>query len=466
MDLITYTHQIAQSLHRVGLAGAAVDLKQFHKLGKQWTREAQVSRDTLTKIAHRNKLKEFSPTNDDHLRDLLYDRLGYPIIVKTGKSKEASVAKPTLKRLLKEYKKNEKGAEFIDELLKFNSVDKLASTWYGKPLAEKQNRKPSVGELLQTVVSRKDIALLHFWIFPLRARTGRRASGGTEEGDPQSRNSQNWPPAARSVIRSRWKSKIAICDFSRLEVVLVGWVSGDDKLLDYFLNGQGYIGVAKEFWGQDVEKDTLLYKATKSMVLGLDYNMGVFKLAEDLWFKAEFRFSNDWKEHVRQTKVARRKYLRIFHRLNQYIHRQIDFVTKHQYVVSPTGRIRHFPHHGPDSEGFWHIKNASVNFPIQSFASDVTGGVIVDYEKALLAEHGLKYADWHAALLSTPWDPPCSPVFNEVHDELDLDLHPRTGKKDLEILKDCMRNNRGLRKLLPRFDIKLNVDTDVTEHWK
>lgn len=466
MDLITYTHQIAASLHRVGLAGAAVDLKEFHKLGKKWTQEAALSREKLVKFAHKHKLKEFTPTNDNHLRDLLYDKLGYPILVKTG-SGESSVAKGTLKRLINEH--GDKGG-FISDLLAFNSADKLASTWYGRPGQEAKNRKPSVGDLIVPFGSsdpaKASLGLLHFWIFPLRARTGRRASGGTEEGDPQSRNSQNWPPAARGVVRSRWSSKIAVCDFSRLEVVLVGWVSGDTKLLDYFLNGEGYVGVAREFWGQKVEKDTPLYKATKSMVLGLNYNMGAGKLAEDLWFKAGFKFSNDWEKHCRETKIARRKYLRIFRPLDDYIHRQIDFVTKHQYVVSPTGRVRHFPHHGRDSEGFWHIRNACVNYPIQSFASDVTGGAVVDYERLMLAEHGLSYADWHSSLLEQPHDPVASPVFNEVHDELDLDLHPKSGRKDLEILKSCMRNNTSLRQLAPEFNIKLNIDVDIIERWK
>lgn len=465
MDLITFTHMNAMTLHRVGLAGAAVDLKTFHKLGKSWTRDAKEKRDRLTKFALKHGLKEFSPTNDNHLRELLYKKLKYPVFSKT-KGGVAQVNKATLKRILNEHD----DSRFIHDLLEFNTADKLASTWYGKDDGKK--RKKSVGDLLVPVSRgnarsvKDDIALLHFWIFSLRARTGRRASGGGEEGDPESRNSQNWPPVARTCIVSRWrKGKVSICDFKSLEPVLVGWRSGDERFLEYFTTGKGYIGIAEDFWGQKVIKDTPLYKATKSMVLGLDYNMGWFKLAEDLWYRAGFKFSEDWDEHVKETKRQRRRYLRFFSGLRRYISDRIGEVTETQQVVSPSGRVRHFPHHGPDSEGFWHIKNACVNFPIQSFASEVTGSAIVDYEHALLREHRLSYNDWHKALLDHPWDLPCSPVFNEVHDELDLDMHPSTGKRDLEILVDCMRNVRTLKKIVPEFDLKLNVDVDVGETW-
>jgi len=465
LDLITFTHMIAMSLHRVGLAGAAIDLKEFHRLGKKWTRESKQKGDELIKFALRKGMKEFAPTNDNHLRELLYDRLKYPIFAES-ETGQAKVDKATLYRILEEHEKS----PFIEKLLEYNTADKLASTWYGRD--DDKKRRPSVATLMVPIpertarVVKKGIALLHLWIFSLRARTGRRASGGGEEGDPQSRNSQNWPPVARKVVVSRWKrGRIAICDFTRLEMVIMGWRAHDDKLLDYFLNGDGYIGVAREFWGQTVAPDTPLYKATKAFVLGLDYNMKTWKLANDLWYKAHFKFSEDWKTHVQETAKARRRYLKLFKGLYYYIGDRIDEVERVQQVVSPSGRIRHFPHHGKDSEGWWHIENAAVNQPIQSFASDVTGSAIVDYEAALLKEHGLSYNDWHDSLLTTPWNPPCSPVFNEVHDELDLDMHPVHGKQDLAILVDCMQNVRTLKKLVPEFNLKLKVDVQVKDTW-
>ena len=460
-DLITFTHQIAMSLHRVGLAGAAVNRSTYSTLGKEWTQESKKLGDQLTRYALRKGMTQFTPTNDEHVREVIYQKLGYPVIVRTEEDNLPAVNKPTLLRLMKE--EGESG--FIKSFIEFNGYDKLLSTWIGKDDGKKRKRK-SVGELIVPVPGRDDLGLLHFWIFPLRARTGRRASGGTEDGDPEGRNAQNWPKKAKQMIVSRWrKGKLAVNDFSKLEVVIMGWRAKDDKLLDYFLNGAGYIGVAKEFWNQDVENDTPLYKATKCIVLGLNYNMKVWKLANDLWYRNDFKFSEDWDKHVKETAKARKRYLRMFPGLARYIKDRIGEVREDQRVVSPSGRVRHLPHHGPESEGYWHVENSAVNQPIQSFASDATGSAIVDYEEALLKEHKLSYREWHESLIKHPWDLPCSPVFNEVHDELDQDLHPSTGKRDLEILRDCMENVRSLKKLVPDFNIKLKVDTQIVPTW-
>jgi len=458
IDLITFTHQIAMSLHRVGLAGAGVDIPMYQQLKQQWSQDAARLHDKLMKLALRKGMKQFVATNDSHIREVIYDKLKFPVLVKTKKDGLPAVDKPTLKRLLKEHGKS----EFIDTLIEFNAVDKLSSTWAGREDSKKKRK--SIGELIVPVSD--VLGLLHFWVFPLRARTGRRASGGGEEGDPEGRNAQNWHPKARKMIRSRWKkSKIAVADFSKLEVVLSGWRAQDAKLIDYFLHGKGYIGVAKELWGQDVKDGTPLYKATKEAVLGLIYGMSAWTLAERFWFKAEYRYSEDYQEHYKQTMRLRKRFLRMFPGVKRNINRSIREVIETQQIISATGRIRHLPHHGVDSAGFWHVKNQGVNFPIQSYASEVTGSSIVDYEEALLKEHNLSYIDWHTALLEHPEDPPCSPVFNEVHDELDLDLHPKSGKRDLEILVDCMRNVRTLKKLVPSFDLTLNVDVQVVDTW-
>lgn len=469
MDLITFTHMIAMSLHRVGLAGAGVDLAKYKALGEQWTKDAARLNDTLTKFALTHGMKSFTPTNDTDIRRMLYRKLEYPILAKTRKDGLPAVDKPTLKRLMREHKES----QFIKDLIEFNGVDKLLSTWIGK--ADRKSTRKTVGQLIQPIPKRDDLGLLHFWVFPLRARTGRRASGGGEEGDPEGRNAQNWHPKAKTMIVSRWKKSpgVAVADFSKLEMVAMGWRAKDEKLLDYFTKGAGYIGIAKEFWGQDVEEGTALYKATKSFVLGIGYGMGDFKLAEDLWYRAEFKFSEDWDKHLKETAKARKRYLRIFDGLRRYIRARHSEVIESQQVVSPTGRIRHLPHHGEPgysdgrkARGHWkHTLNSAINFPIQSFASDITGSAIVDYEEALLKEHKLSYNDWHLALLETPWDLPCSPVFNEVHDELDLDLHPKHGKRDLEILVDCMSSVRSLKRLVPDFDLKLKVDVQVVPTW-
>jgi DNA polymerase I-like protein with 3'-5' exonuclease and polymerase domains len=461
MNLIELTHRIALTLHRVGLAGAAVDLEKFHELGKSWTREAHRKKNLLVRAALRTGMKEFVPTNDDHIRELLYKKLKFPVTFRTPIEDLPAVHKIALKQF--------EDHKIVKLLLEFNSADKLASTWYGKEGAEKKSLPP-IKDLIKPIPENSRIGLLHNWINSLGAKTGRRSGGSDKENEGSGRvgrNPQNWPEEARAMIVSRWKNgKIAACDFKSLEPVLYGWRSRDEKLLDFFLNGGGYIDIAREVFGKKIEKDSKPYKLIKNNVLGIFYNEQDYKLAYEFWYKLNIRLASNFEDHQEKVRKMRRKVIKLFPNLQRYIRERSREVEGTEQVVSPTGRIRHLPHHGPSSEGFWKLKNQGINYPIQSGASDVTGSAMVDFEESLLKEHKISYTEWHEALLMAPWDPPCSVLFNEVHDELDLDMHPKHGKNDLELLVESMRSLKTFKKLVPGFDLRLRVDVDVGPTWK
>lgn len=459
-ELIEFTHRTQMSLHRMGLAGAAVSLPIFNRLGKEWKLEAEKHRDKFTRFALRNGMKEYVPTNDNQTRELLYQKLKLPILRRTDTDDLPSVDKTTLKELLA------KGTKQIDDLIKFNEADKLCTGWYGNA----KTKKPSVSDLLQLFPKGGSKALLHFIINPLGTKTGRRSSGGDFDEDKtvDARNSQNWPAVARAMIVSRWKEgKIGCVDYSSLEPIIQSWIARDDLLFDIFYNGNGYFDIARELFGYTVtSKEDRIYKLTKNTYLGVAYLMGKWLMAQYFWNNLGIRLSADYKTHENEVDKIRLKLLRTFKGLSAYQDKQRSFVARHQYVTSPSGRIRHLPHNGTGERGYKRVENQAVNFPVQSFASDITASAIIDFEEALLKEHRLSYTDWHYALLTNPFDPPCSVLFNEVHDEADMDLHPRYGKRDLEILEDAVINVRSIKELVPDFDIDLKNKITVGRSWK
>jgi len=459
--LIQFTHQEAMSLHRVGLAGAAIDMRLLHRLGKGWQLEAKKAGDYLTRAAHRRGLKVFSPTNDNNLRALLYEKIGFPVKWRTPKAHVPKVDKNALKLML-ETAEDRADHKLVKELIHFNQVDKLASTWYE---AKKSARK-SLKDLIELDAKHPGLGLLHFWIIPLKARTGRRTSGGAADDlQEESRNSQNWSPPVRKIIRSRWKDgEIAVVDFRKLEPCITCWVIGDDELLDIFLNRGGYVDLAYDFFGKRIQEDTKEYKMVKGLWLGLTYNMKKNLFANNLW-NMGIKLSNDWKTHVEKTGKLIYRFFKKYPKIKRHIRKQIKTMELKQQVIAPDGGIRHLPHDGPESPMYWHFENQAVNYPIQRMASSVTGSALVDYEAALLKEHKISYADWHYALLDHPFDLPCSPIINEVHDELDQDKHPKYGKRDLELLVHCATSVPTLRKLVPEFDVKLKVKVTVNKTW-
>jgi len=453
--LITFQHQVALTLWRIGLAGSAVDIPAFDALAQKWKGEADRAEDQLKKAAVRLGMAEFIPTADEHLRILLFEKLKLPIKERTEKEKLPSVAKP----VIKEFAVDE---PTVQMLLDFNAADKRSSTW-GNKTGGASTRK-SLGEMIIPFSDTR--GLLHFWINPAGARTGRRSSGGLdEETGKDSRNSQNWPGEAKAMLVSRWKDgKVASVDFSRLEVVLRAWMCGDKKLFDYFMGGDGYIGVALEIFGIEVVKDTKEYKATKNIVLGCNYNMDDWKMSKYFWDMLEIRYSDNRREHDKEVGRMRARYLRMFPGIARINQERIREMRRTQAVTNPIGQVRHLPHNGTETPGFWHLENQACNFPEQSMAAAVTGSAMIDFERGMLHNHKMSYLDWHKALLGTPWDPPASVLTNEIHDQLDIDLHPKTGEADLELLKWACKKLPTLRKMCPSFNFELNMDVSIGDH--
>ena len=138
-ELITYTHKTMMSLHRMGLAGAAVNVPLFHKLGRGWKTNAEKYRTKITHFALRSGLKEYVPTNDGQTRELLFKKLRLPVLERTEKTKEPKVSVDVLKELVR------RGHTSLENLIQFNTFNKRCSTWYGSEGAT----VPSVAELLQ-----------------------------------------------------------------------------------------------------------------------------------------------------------------------------------------------------------------------------------------------------------------------------------------------------------------------------
>ena len=454
--LVTYTHRTAAVLERLSLFGAAVDLEGFEVLATELAREREQPRDMLVRLAGQLGIEGFSPTNDNHIRELLYDKLGLAVLGRTAKRKEPSVDKITIAQIPPN---NETSRLALENLLAFNSADKLFST-----------NVTGLREHISRLESGDGMSLgwLPFHINPLGARTGRRSSN--------SPNSQNWSKRIRRIITSRFAGgSIGAADYKRLEVVLLAWLAGDEKLLRYFTKGRGYVDVAKELFGTDVEEGTDLYKAVKIVVLGVHYNLQTPHMARNLWL-AGIKLGIDSGSHEEETDRLRKTYLRKFPGVQRYRSAREEEWSRKGYVTSLTGRVRHLPVPARGERGWGHALNQAINFPVQSLASEVTASAMLDVEEELLRAHGLSYSQWLTYLAETANNiltgtakrdifMPISGIFNEVHDEVTVDLHPDHLVRDTELVVETMRAVPSLRALVPTFTCPLDVDLKVTPRW-
>ncbi|MGL5935299.1 MAG: DNA polymerase [Cetobacterium sp.] len=339
---IELTHRIIQTLRRIYHTGAYVDLRYTKKITGEFFADASKAKRKLLGFASSYGMTEFSPTNDNHLRELLFEHCGLVASEKTKTTGVASVNKTFLK--------NNAKSEVVKTLLEFNTADKRHST-YGLGLAKKF-----------LVTGDPRFAMLRFRVNPLGARTGRRASDKP--------NAQNWPKDVRKIIVSRFNDGvIADNDYSKLEVILFAFIAREWKLLEFFLEGNGYIAVGKELFNKEVKEDTDEYRSVKSVVLGVQYGMGAYKLAYQLWNNVGVKLSSDWEEHVELASRIRQKYLDKFPGIPRYIWNQKRALLRDHQVSSLTGRVRHLTcPYGEDTPGFGHLLNQAINFPIQCHA--------------------------------------------------------------------------------------------------
>lgn len=434
---IELTNRISQTLRRIYHTGAAVDLAYAKQLTRSFHKDANKAKQILLREAAKFGMIEFSPTNDDNLRELLFDHL---------KLKGSERTKTGKQSVNKTFLKQHKDHPTVKALLEFNTHDKRYTT-YGVGLAKK---------FLSFNVERR--GLLRFRVNPLGARTGRRASDKP--------NAQNFPKDVRRIIVSRWDDGcIMDSDYSKLEVILFAWTAREWKLLDFFLTGNGYIAVGKELFNKEVKEDTDEYRTIKSIVLGIQYGMGAFKLALQLWNNVGVKLSSDWEEHVECAARLRQKYLNKFPAIARYMYNQKRILLTQQAVTSLTGRVRHLPcPDGEDTPGFGHLLNQAINFPIQSLASDVTGSAMVDIERELLRRYNLSYEEYHYRLMVGRY--PVTPLLiNEVHDALVYDM-PRRGLRDnLALIEETQKAVPTLRQLCPTFDVPLNTGRKLGYRW-
>lgn len=445
-------HAIAMTLRRIFHTGVYLDektVKRMHRVVAQNKEEAR--KEVMAWVTERFGWDEFDPGKDAQVRELLYDRdkLGLPIKART----KAGLPSADAKRL-------KEASETVPELaqvLRYNKYDKLDST-YCASLAEKFQRQPD-GRLWMPVR-----------INPLAAKTGRRAS--------DSPNLQNWPVSVRRIIVSRFKDGvIADNDYSKLEPVLGGWVTGEHRLSEYFTKHEnGYIKIGEDFFKTTVDKKSDQYRAIKALVLAIIYNQKKWSLAENLWIVHGVRLDSSYERHQELAGEMLDKFLTdLFPGIIEYQERQEAFVLEHGYVTNALGQKRRLPlpPEPPRSEKEayrkWckyraHVVNQAINGPIQGLASYVTGAGMIDLERRFLEEYKLSYEEYHVRLMEKRW--PTMPLLCiEVHDDLVLDIPGKLAEKTTPVVHEVMSEVPSLRAILSDLNVTLKIETNIGPCW-
>ncbi|MFQ2705082.1 DNA polymerase I [Aeromonas caviae] len=389
-------------LARMERLGTTIEPKLLH----QQSQEIEVRLAELEKQAHELAGQEFNLSSPKQLGEILFTKLGLPIIKKTPKG-APSTAEEVLAELAETY-------ELPRLLMEHRGLAKLKSTYTDKlPLMI----KPQTGRV-------------HTSYHQAVAATGRLSST-----DP---NLQNIPVRNEQGRRIRQAFipcagyKLVAADYSQIELRIMAHLSGDKGLLTAFAEGKDiHKATAAEVFGVELDAVTSdMRRSAKAINFGLIYGMSAFGLAKQLGIgRAEAQKYMDL-------------YFERYPGVLEYMERTRQQADAQGYVETLFGRRLYLPDIKSRNAGLRKAaERAAINAPMQGTAADIIKRAMINVDGWI---RGIE--DESIRMLM------------QVHDELVFEIREEKLEEYIAIIKEKMSAAAEL-------DVPLVVEAGTGDNW-
>ncbi len=361
--------------------------------------------EDLTEEIWKEAGTEFNINSNPQLREILFDRLGLPVIrrTKTGPSTDASVLEElaaqghTLPMRLMEYRQLEKlRSTYVDAL------PRLVHPETGRIHTSFNQTVAATGRLSSSDPNLQNI--------PIRTEIGREIRKG-------------FVPAEGNVFLG--------ADYSQIELRILAHVSGDDAFVTAFREDRDvHRQTASVIFDVPLDAVTAEQRArAKTINFATLYGQGEFSLARQLGITREE--AADF--------IAR--YFERFAGVRGFLDAQVEMAREKGYVETLSGRRRYIPELQSKN---WNVRQfgerVAQNTPIQGTAADLIK------EAMLRVDRGLEAAAPGARLLL------------QVHDELVFEVPEERVEELRSFVVTEMEGAMELR-------VPLRVDTGVGGSW-
>lgn len=389
-------------LARMERLGTTIEPKLLH----QQSQEIEVRLAELEKQAHELAGQEFNLSSPKQLGEILFTKLGLPIIKKTPKG-APSTAEEVLAELAETY-------ELPRLLMEHRGLAKLKSTYTDKlPLMI----KPQTGRV-------------HTSYHQAVAATGRLSST-----DP---NLQNIPVRNEQGRRIRQAFipcagyKLVAADYSQIELRIMAHLSGDKGLLTAFAEGKDiHKATAAEVFGVALDAVTSdMRRSAKAINFGLIYGMSAFGLAKQLGIgRAEAQKYMDL-------------YFERYPGVLEYMERTRQQADVQGYVETLFGRRLYLPDIKSRNAGLRKAaERAAINAPMQGTAADIIKRAMINVDGWI---RGIE--DESIRMLM------------QVHDELVFEIREEKLEEYIALIKEKMSGAAEL-------DVPLVVEAGTGDNW-
>ena len=394
-------YPLVHVLSRVEQNGAKIDKKKLTNHSKELSEKI----DELSSSAFKVAGEEFNLDSPKQLLEILYEKLGLPVLKKTPKG-QPSTNEDTLQRLSEEY-------ELPKIILQYRTLAKLKST-YTDSLINIENPKTkrihtsyqqavtSTGRLSSTEPNLQNI--------PIKTAEGRRIR-------------EAFVPEKGNILIS--------ADYSQIELRIMAHLSDDKNLTNAFNNDiDVHSSTAAEVFGvsiEDVSQDQR--RSAKAINFGLMYGMSAFGLTRQLGIPR-----GEAQEYL-DTYFAR------YTGVRDYMDNIKAKAKEDKFVETIMGR-RLYLNEINAANGLRRqaAERAAINAPLQGSAADIIKKAMLDIDQLLLNE--LQEVK----------------MIMQVHDELVFECPKDLADSVMNKMKDIMEKTVKLK-------IPLIADAAIGNNW-
>ncbi|MCE9942672.1 DNA polymerase I [Aeromonas rivipollensis] len=389
-------------LARMELLGTTIDPKLLH----QQSQEIEVRLAELERQAHELAGQEFNLSSPKQLGEILFVKLGLPILKKTPKG-APSTAEEVLAELAETY-------DLPRLLMEHRGLAKLKSTYTDKlPLMI----KPQTGRV-------------HTSYHQAVAATGRLSSTDPNLQNIPVRNEQG--RRIRQAFIPSAGYKLVAADYSQIELRIMAHLSGDQGLLTAFAEGKDiHKATAAEVFGVALDAVTTdMRRSAKAINFGLIYGMSAFGLAKQLGIgRAEAQKYMDL-------------YFERYPGVLEYMERTRQQAEARGYVETLFGRRLYLPDIKSRNAGLRKgAERAAINAPMQGTAADII-------KRAMIAVDG-----WIRGITDGSIH-----MLMQVHDELVFEIREEKLEEYIALIKEKMSAAAELH-------VPLVVEAGTGDNW-
>ncbi len=390
-------------LSRIERNGTYVDAGMLREQSQSLAKSMMALQEQAYQVAG----QEFNLGSPKQLGDILYQKLGIPVIKKTPKG-APSTAEAVLQELALQ------GHELPQVIMDYRGVSKLKNTYTDK-----------LPQLINRHTGR-----VHTSYHQAVAATGRLSSS-----DP---NLQNIPVRSEEGRKIRQAflappgKKILACDYSQIELRIMAHLSGDKGLVQAFEHNLDiHRATAAEVWGKDLDavSDNERRNA-KAINFGLIYGMSAFGLARQLGVpRGEAQNYID-------------RYFDRYPGVKRYMEQTRADAAEKGYVETLFGRRLYLPEiNSRNGQRRQAAERTAINAPMQGTAADIIKRAMIEVD-AWLHDSGFD------ALM-----------IMQVHDELVFEVAEGAAE---DLAGEVKRRMEAAVEL----SVPLIVDTGIGANWE